>query len=447
MNVEHITARFEAAFPGSTPTGICTAPGRVNLIGEHVDYSGLSVLPMAIDRNVWAAFSPRTDGTVHIANDDSQYASTSFTVTDSIESAESGDWSNYTRASIQAIHNEMGVHAGMNCLVASDLPAAAGLSSSTALVVATALAYLSCAGRPIDNEERNSLAEILAAGERYVGTQSGGMDHAAILLGQLGHALKIDFHPLRHEPVPLPDECAIVVCNSGIVANKGGASQASYNRGPALCAMIRAMVERHAQQEFGDEIEIPALGEIWHGPLCLTHNEAAELFEGAFTKPSYSLVDVAAYLESNAKHLREKWIGDLEEPDDGFPLRAWARHQYQEHRRVERTRDALLCGDLEAAGRLMNESHASCAEGLGVSIPELDTLVDAAIANGAYGARLTGAGFGGCTVNLLPHGQIDAFRSTMWTGHYVNGPGKELGLDCAENAIFEVTASSGAMHR
>jgi len=447
MDVQHLTRQFEQAFSGAVPTGVCQVPGRVNLIGEHIDYSGLSVLPMAIDRYVLAAFSPRSDGTVHVANENGAYPTSTFALSDSIEPAESGDWSNYVRASVQAINKSMNIDdtQGMDLFVTSNLPMASGLSSSTALVVATALAYLSCNNRSLsDDADRKSLAEILAEGERYIGTQSGGMDQAAILLGQEGHALKIDFDPLRYEPIPIPDDCAVIVCNSGIVANKGGDAQSSYNRGPAYCGIVRAMVERHAQEEFGEEIEFASLGEIWSGPLCLTHSEAADLFESAITKEGYSISEVAAYLHLDEAAVHERWLSNLPESDSPLPIRSWARHQYQEQRRVERTRDALLSNDLSAVGKLMIESHASCSDALCVSTPELDTLVTIAMDHGAYGSRLTGAGFGGCTVNLVPKSQVDAFRDAVWTHFYEEGPGKVAKFDSVEHAVFEATASNGA---
>lgn len=450
MNVQLVTRGFEAAFSGGVPSGVCQVPGRVNLIGEHIDYSGLSVLPVAIDRYLWAAFRPRTDGAVHLASDGSAFATSMFEASDIIEPVGPGDWSNYARAAVQALHGAMELKDtfGMDLFIASDLPVAAGLSSSTALVVATAMAYLSCAGRPVtDDTERKWLAELLAEGERYVGTESGGMDHAAILLGRDDHAIKVDFDPLRCEPIPIPEDCAIIVCNSGIAANKGSDAQSAYNRGPALCGLIKAMVEHHAQQEFGDEIEFGTLGEIWSGPLCLTHNEAAELFEGAIIQDRYSVGEVAAHLGLDEAAVQEQWLNHLGGVSDGLPLRAWSRHQYQELRRVEHMRDALLGGDLAAAGRLMLESHASCSAALEVSTPELDGLVDIAMAHGAYGARLTGAGFGGCTVNLVSKSRVAAFCDAVWTEHYTANTRKSAGFTSLGQAIFEVRASNGASYR
>jgi N-acetylgalactosamine kinase len=317
------------------------------------------------------------------------------------------------------------------------------LSSSSAVVIASALAALSCAGGPLDDATRKELAERLAAGERYVGTASGGMDQAVILLGQAGHALKIDFAPLRTEPVPMPESCAVVVCNSGEEAQKSDRARDAYNRGPAFCGVIRAMIEKHAQLEFGDEIEFETLGEIWHGPLCLTHAEAAELFEAAFAKDSYSIADVAGTLDLEPSEVCERWLNGLSEIPDALPLRAWARHQYQEYRRVERLRDALLTEDLAGAGELMRASHASCAKELGVSTPMLDALAVAAMEHGAYGARLTGAGFGGCTVNVVPRDGVDSFREAVWTACYEN---REAGQRFAGmgDAIFKVRAAAGA---
>jgi galactokinase len=442
---DEVIARYRASFGGAEPSAGCRVPGRVNLIGEHIDYNGLSVLPMAIDRGLYVAFGPRDDGSVHAANTDERYPPASFEIRGTIEPAAAGDWSNYVRAAVQALKDAPGFvdFGGMNLAIQGDLPAGAGLSSSSAVVTASALAALSCVGGSLDDATRKELAETLAEGERYVGTASGGMDHAAILLGQAGHALKIDFEPLRIEPVPMPDSCAIVVCHSGVEAQKSDHARDAYNRGPAYCGIIRAMIEKHAQSDFGDDIEFETLGEIWHGPLCLTHAEAAGLFEAAIAKDTYSLAEAAAILEMEAGDVHARWLDGITETPDVLPLRAWARHQYQEFRRVERLRDALLTGDLEAVGDLMRASHASCSNELGVSTPLLDALAAAAIEHGAYGARLTGAGFGGCTVNLVPQDGVDAFRNAVWQSCYKN---QEAGKRFArmDDAIFEVRPAAGA---
>ena len=173
------------------------APGRVNLVGEHIDYCGLPVLPMAIQRSVRIAFHPRADREIRLTNRDARFPPSAFTVNAEIPPAPAGDWSNYPRAAAHALVQRFPNLRGVDAQVDSDLPVAAGLSSSSALVVATALALLHANRASVPLLE---LMDLLARGERYVGTAGGGMDQAIILGAQAGCASRIDSHPLRLTP-------------------------------------------------------------------------------------------------------------------------------------------------------------------------------------------------------------------------------------------------------
>ncbi len=308
----------------------------------------------------------------------------------------------------------------MYLLVESTLPIAAGLSSSSALVVGCALAYLHALGIALgeDGISRLELAELLAEAEHYVGTRGGGMDQTVILNGDAGHGCKIDFFPLRVELTPLPEDCAIVVCDSMVKVQKSGAALDRYNAGPRQCALACALVGQLVREEFGEEVTIERLGDLWYGDLCLTYLEVEDLCLRAVPSPRTTLTEAALRLNMDEETVRARYLGALPEPAGGFPLMARLRHQRTEYRRVERARDALLAGDSKTFGDLMNTSHTSCAQDFEISGPELEALVTAARRHGAWGARLTGAGFGGATVNLVPHEALDRFLAGLTDSYY-----------------------------
>ncbi|MBX7254914.1 MAG: hypothetical protein K1Y02_01040 [Candidatus Hydrogenedentes bacterium] len=421
-DIDNLLREFRAHFPKACAPRVCRAPGRVNLIGEHVDYNGLPVLPMTIDREIRIAFAPRADSKICLREIQGNYPNAEFSNSPSIPASPRGAWENYCKAAVQGLNAKLqpGTYPGMDLLVNGTIPMAAGLSSSTALVVASALAYLGVLNVSLDNAgiSRIELASLLAEAERYVGTQGGGMDQAIILLGGAGAACKINFHPLRVEQAPLFPDHDIVVCNSLVKADKSGGALHRYNEGPLSCRLIRAMVERKAQEEFGPEIEFNRLDDLWSGPLCLTNAEVEALFAQTFPREATTLAEAARFLELSVDEIRAKWLGDLPEPEGGFRLQARARHQLTEFKRVELGRDCLLAGDAAGFGDLMNASHESCRDDYRVSCDELDLLVAAGRAGGSRGSRLTGAGFGGCTVNLVPSSKTEAFYDEVKKKYY-----------------------------
>src|SRR5256886_5403325 len=187
---------------------VVRAPGRVNLIGEHIDYCGLPVFPMALRQSLRFAFHPRSDREARLVNRDPRFAPCAFAVNGSIPPAPAGDWGNYARAAAQAVAQRFPDLRGVDALVESDLPIAAGLSSSSALIVAMALAIMHANGVTVASLE---LMELLGRGERYVGTAGGGMDQAIILGAQAGCASRIDFHPLRLTSPAVPADWRVIL--------------------------------------------------------------------------------------------------------------------------------------------------------------------------------------------------------------------------------------------
>jgi galactokinase len=346
------------------------APGRVNLIGEHTDYNDLPVLPMALQRCTTLRVRVRDDGRVKLRNVDPRYAPREFELGARIEPFEQGDWGNYAKAAAQIVAGEFGARRGFEAVVESDLPPAAGLSSSSALVVACGLALLAANDIELD---ALPFAAAMARGERYVGTHSGGMDQAICLAGRRGHALKIDFAPLRVEALAVPGDWRFVIAHSLVLADKSGAARDAYNRRRAECA------------EALERVTAPSGARASYRDLIVAHSGRELLARAAALEPV---------------------------------LRARFRHQVTEAARVGAARAALLARDAAAFGELMNASHASLAADFEVSHLALDELCVIARAHGALGARLTGAGFGGCVVALCTAAGAERVRAGLERDFY-----------------------------
>ena len=382
---------------GKTPA-LVRAPGRVNLIGEHIDYCGLPVLPMAIQRNVRMVFHTRTDREVRLVNRDPGFGPSTFTLTASIPPAPAGDWGNYARAAAQALVPRFPDLRGIDALVESDLPIAAGLSSSSALVVAMALAMLHANGVTMAPPDLIDLMDLLARGERYVGTAGGGMDQAIILGAQAGCASRIDFQPLRLTPTAVPDDWRFIVAWSMVHAEKSGAARQEYNERPRQADEARRLVA-----------------------MRLGHPEDT----------SYAALLAAAPVE----HLLEIAAASLPSV-----LARRFRHVVTEANRVRQAEAAMAGRDLAMFGRLLDASHESLRDDYEVSHAELDQLVDLAREAGAAGARLTGAGFGGSIVALCPAERAPQVMTALRERFYApRGAATDV-----ERYVFAAKPSGGA---
>jgi len=327
-----------AALNGRAPR-FYRAPGRVNLIGEHVDYSEGFVLPLAIDRVTVAASAPRDDRVVRIRSLDRDDCA-EFDL-DAPHPTRAGAWSDYARGVAIALSRRVPI-TGADVAVRTSVPIGAGLSSSAAFELAVGLALLGASGQEISKHELAHAAQEAENG--FVGLRSGIMDQLASAFGVRDHALLIDCRSEEVTPVPIPSEAAIVVADTGV---KHELSGSAYN-------------DRRAESE-----------------------EAARLL-GVRTLRDVSIADFAR---------RGATLPEL--------LRKRARHVVGENARVLATVVALRAGDLATAGAHMNASHDSLRDDYEVSAPELDVLVDAArTVDGVYGARMTGGGFGGSIVVL-----------------------------------------------
>jgi N-acetylgalactosamine kinase len=399
---------------GRSPTFVVRAPGRVNLLGEHTDYNGLPVLPMAIDRSILIAGAARADRGLRLFNTAARFSDREFVIGDPIPPYPGGDWGNYSKAAVQGLLRHCGAQLsrGADLLIDGSIPDGAGLSSSSALVVANALALLEANGFPLP---RPALAELLAAAERYVGTLSGGMDQAVSLLAQSGHALRVNFFPLRVRPVVLPPGYSIVVCHSLVPALKSGAARLAYNLRVIECRLASRVLERvlgaHLPRSLRTVGDLAAL--FPHRPLLdFLWPLTAQLPERPL-----QLAEIAAVVGTSVERLRER-CGIAPELGDRFALVRRLRHVLSEAERVNQAVEALAAADAARFGQLMDASHASCRDDYEISCAELETLIQMAKEAGAVGARLTGAGFGGCTVNLVRDSDVVSFRTRLQRNFY-----------------------------
>ncbi len=440
-------AKFADAFPDAKGVSIARAPGRVNLIGEHTDYNGLPALPMAIERDIVIVFAKRSDRRVNLINTSYCYPPRSFEITKRIKPYGPGNWGNYAKAAIQAIQ-EVSPRPlrGVDACISGDIPFGAGLSSSSAMVVAVSTAILAANELVID---RQSLAEVLARGERYVGTEGGGMDQAVSLVAEAGHALRVGFFPFDTTLVRIPNDCTFVVADSLVPAEKSGSARNEYNQRVIECRLGVAMLGRVKAEELGFKRELTMLG-------GLKRLSQKRMFDAIDQLPdeAMSLREIAKFAGFTTSKLKESALrlgnGELfHEPRGGFKVKQRVRHVLTEGKRVEQAVKSLENEDAERFGRLMNESHKSCAKDYEISTPELDALVSICHDSGALGASLTGAGFGGCVVALIEDKNTSGFVSSL-IEHYYNGylvkerKSAEISFVSLEDAVFPCKPCGGA---
>ena len=370
---------------GAEPEIVAVAPGRVNLIGEHTDYNDGFVLPMALDRGIALAGRRRTNDTVLLHSAD--FSQTVSSRLDELRPDETARWADYPKGVLDEFRKAGHNVEGMACAICGDVPLGAGLSSSAAFEVVTAYVVSRLNGIALSGPEMAQLCQ--RAENRFVGVNCGIMDQMASALSRRNHALFIDCRDLTCRHVPLDsDRVSVVVCNSGV---QRGLVDSEYNT-------------RRAQCEEG----VRLLSETLPGIRALRD------------------VSVEAF-EAHQEVL----------PDD---VQRRCRHVITENRRVERAVDRLRTGDYAAFGALMNASHVSLRDDYEVSCGELDTLVTLAREiDGCLGARLTGAGFGGCTVNLVERDRTEAFVQEL-PGRYerLTGIRGEIYACVPEEGVREV---------
>ena len=374
--------RVQTAFEqhlGCAPTAWAQAPGRVNLIGEHTDYNDGFVLPCAIDYHTLVAARPRSDRQVRVLACDMAEALDTFSLDEAIEPRPDALWANYVRGVVKLLQDAGHRLSGMDLAIAGNVPQGAGLSSSASLEVAVGQTFkqLCVPGLPA-----TALAQLAQRAENeFVGCNCGIMDQLISACGQAGHALLIDCRTLQAQAVPLPDTVAVMIIHSRV---RRGLVDSEYNTRRTQCEA--------AARHYG----VRALRDL---DLARLHAQAGNL--------------------------------------DPTTLRR-ARHVVTENQRTLHAAQALQAGDLVRLGELMAQSHTSMRVDFEITLPAIDQLV--ALTQAAIGpvggARMTGGGFGGCVVAVLPQTQVAAVRTAIDTQY--RSP------DGAPAHIYVCLASPGA---
>jgi galactokinase len=360
---------------------IFAAPARVNLIGEHTDYTGGFVMPMAIDFRTVAVVSAREDGRAvfYSANYDEEVG---FEIAH-LKRTPGGNWSDYPAGVLWSLGEEGVAVPGFSMSLAGDVPLGAGLSSSASIEVATAMALLGQARKELPLEKVATLCR--RAENQYVGAKSGIMDQFAVAGCVANRAMLLDCRSLEYQLLPLPDQVRVVICNS----------------------MVKHAV---ATGEYGDRS-----AEVEAGQAVLRQE-----------RPGVKL-------------LRDATLEDLEACRDLMSAASFkrCRHIITENARVMEARKALLAGDMERFGALMVEAHVSVRDDFAASCEEVDVLVAIAMQQTeCFGARITGGGFGGCSVNVVRAEAAEQFVATL-RREYAAKTG--IAADC-----FVCTPSDGA---
>ncbi len=344
-----------------------TAPGRVNLIGEHTDYNEGWALPMAIDRSVTVTFAPRQDRLIRVASD--RFDEDTCLDLDAFNDSQPRDaqWWHYIAAVAQQLELKGHKLRGIDALLGGDLPMASGLSSSAALELATARALCAASGVPWLAQDMAALCT--RAENDCIGVECGVMDQIASALGEPGHALLLDCRSLTTEPVAMPSQASVVVLDTGV---RRALAQSAFNQRRKSCEGAVAVLREH-------------------DPSIRALRDAAP-----------------EQLDAVRRQLSEETF-------------RCARHVIEECQRPSSMADAFAANDLDRAGALMNDSHTSLRDLYQVSCPELDHITDSARRHSAcFGARLTGAGFGGCAVALVATVQVDDFIAQVEESYRVN---------------------------
>jgi len=341
---------------GSRPNRLFQAPGRVNLIGEHTDYNDGFVLPCAIDFRTVLAAGDRDDAEIHVIAADCQEQRDQIRLLQTIEAHHEYQWADYIRGTVKQILERGHQLRGMNMVISGNIPQGAGLSSSASLevVVATACSEL--------NDHRLSATETAhigqAAENQFVGTNCGIMDQLASAAGLSGHALLIDCRSLEFEPIPVPEDIAIMIIDSNI---SRGLVSSEYNNRRRQCEL--------AARQLG---------------LVALRDMDPQQFQS-----------------------RQSQL-------DAVVARR-ARHVITENERTQAAARALAAADLPALGRLMASSHASMRDDFEITVPAIDQLVDIvqAVLGDQGGARMTGGGFGGCVVAITEEAMAPAVAAAV----------------------------------
>ncbi|GAB2215742.1 hypothetical protein Droror1_Dr00020140 [Drosera rotundifolia] len=427
LRFDRIKAKFLELF-GRDPEVFARSPGRVNLIGEHIDYEGYSVLPMAIRQDTIVAIRRnKGEKVIRIGNlNDGKYPLCTYPADPDQEiDLKNLKWGHYFICGYKGFYEyakskvvDTGDLVGLDILVDGTVPTGSGLSSSAAFVCSSTIAIMAAFGV---NFPKKELAQLTCECERHIGTQSGGMDQAISVMAKIGFAELIDFNPIRATDVQLPDGGSFVIAHSLAESQKAVTAATNYNNRVVECRLASIVLGIKLGKKPEEAVsKVTTLSDV--EDLCVT-------FAGSHgsTDPVLAVKELLKEEPYTAEDIEEITNQSLESIFSSSPtsldvlkaakhykLHQRAAHVYSESRRVHAFKDTVSSNlsdedKLKKLGDLMNDSHYSCSVLYECSCPELEELVKICRDHSALGARLTGAGWGGCAVALVKESTVPQF--------------------------------------
>lgn len=451
---QNITKKFVEAY-GSQPDFIARSPGRVNLIGEHIDYCDFSVLPLAIDVDMLCAVKVLSDKnpSITLTNSNPKFAQRKFDLALDgsyvVIDPSISDWSNYFKCGLRVAHSylkeispERFTNAplvGLEVFNEGNVPTGSGLSSSAAFICAVALAIVRANMGPDYHISKHDLMRITVVAEHFVGVNNGGMDQAASVCGEEDHSLYVEFKPeLKATAFKFPKlkehEVSFVIANTLVVSNKVETAPTNYNlRVVEVTVAAHVLAAKYGvvlpSKKVGSSVTMGNLRDFMNAYCARYHNASPwngdietgikrltcmlELVEESLAskKLGFSVTEAAEALNCSSEEFTKEYLTIYPVRFQVLKLYQRAKHVYSESLRVLKALKLMTTANFATDedffnqfGALMNESQASCDKLYECSCPETDAICSIALSNGSYGSRLTGAGWGGCTVHLVPGG-------------------------------------------
>ncbi|KAI9833440.1 MAG: galactokinase [Thelocarpon superellum] len=485
---DNLQASFQEQY-GSAAGFVSRSPGRVNIIGEHIDYSLYEVLPMGVTADLLVAVAVHAHpaeslAKIRIANvSSSNFPRREFAIPadgDITIDATSHEWANYFRAGLQGAVSLLRkkrkdpalVPVGMDLLVDGSVPSGGGLSSSAAFVCASALAVLRANGE--EAVDKTELVELAVVSERAVGVHSGGMDQAASVLALRDNALYVSFQPsLTARAIRFPTtspEMTFLIAQSFVAADKHVTAPVCYNlrvvevslaaevlakklgltrslpkdAGP-LNVSLRGLQDTFYEEKGG----VASNGETSTQEFRKQLEQLVQLTKDHLVEDGYTREEVSAILGMTVEELNKRYMSKFSVRAERFLLRQRALHVFTEAIRVLRFMAVLEAPSdpssnlAKALGSIMNETQQSCRDLYDCSCPELDELCQLALGAGAYGSRLTGAGWGGCCVHLVPEDRVEAVMQT-WEREYYRKKFPDITAETLAEAVVVSKPGSGS---
>jgi galactokinase len=480
---EKLLKQFNSNY-GHSPQFVSRSPGRVNIIGEHIDYSLYSVLPMAITADVLLAVAlvddaraPPNSYKIKVSNvQSSKFPFHEFDIPyDSVEiDAKVHEWTNYFKSGLRGALELLRMKHGagfkpksMEILMDGTVPTGGGLSSSAAFVSASALAVMFANGEK--SVDKTQLTELAIVSERAVGVNSGGMDQSASVFSLRGSALFVSFVPsLTARPVHFPKtspELSFVIAQTFVQSDKYVTGPVCYNLRVVECSLaaayLHAVLNKSSSPLPADSgplgISLRGFHDTYFKPNTTTKpfedqlTELIGLTKSTLTKEGYTREEIAPVIGLSVEELNKRFTSTFPIRGTHFKLRHRALHVFSEALRVLQFMSVLenpntgSGSNTEAfnkkLGDLMNVTQDSCSNLYECSCPELDKLCEIARKAGSYGSRLTGAGWGGCSVHLVPADKVDAVKSAWEKEYYAD---RNLTPEQKEAAVVVSRPGSGS---